>query len=80
MEKLTVEEIRTLQLALDNMASDGVLDSGIQKLMALHNKLDRIADAEQSVHPTALCAGHSGGSIAKEGICQECGLPIPRIG
>ena len=36
--------------------------------------------AEQSVHPTALCAGHSGGSIAKEGICQECGLPIPRIG
>ncbi|MBV6390835.1 MAG: hypothetical protein KPEEDBHJ_00039 [Anaerolineales bacterium] len=52
MEKLTESEIRTLQLALDNMADDGVLDSGIEMLMALHNKLDRIA-AEQPREPDA---------------------------
>ena len=38
------------------------------------------AYAQHGVHPTALCAGHSEGSFIKDGVCQTCGLPIPRIG
>jgi len=71
METLTVEEIRTLQLALDNMASDGMLDSGIQKMVALHNKLDRIA-AQQSVHLT-LC-GRCQNPVTEQNVyCPKCG-------
>lgn len=77
MEKLTVEEIRTLQLALDNMASDGMLDSGIQKLMALHNKLDRIADAEHSVQADECPHCHAKPAYTDQhtypDICSECG-------
>ncbi len=56
MEKLTESEIRTLQLALDNMADDGVLDSGIEMLMALHNKLDRIAAEQKRAADSAKAA------------------------
>ena len=36
--------------------------------------------AQQSVQPTALCAGHSEGSFVKDGVCQTCGLPVPHSG
>lgn len=36
--------------------------------------------AQQSVHPTVLCAGHSEGSFVKDGVCQTCGLPAPHSG
>ncbi len=33
--------------------------------------------AQQSVHPTMLCAGHEKGSIVKDCVCQTCGLYSP---
>ena len=40
---LTLKDIRTLQLAVDNMADDGMTDEGVKKLLTLHAKLEVIA-------------------------------------
>lgn len=40
---LTLKDIRTLQLAVDNMADDGMTDEGIKVLLTLHAKLEVIA-------------------------------------
>lgn len=41
--ELTIEDIRTLQLAVDNMADDGMTDEGVKKLLVLHAKLELMA-------------------------------------
>ena len=76
---LNDNEINVLQLALDNFVV-GMLPSGKEKISALRSKLEAMKSAQQSVQPTALCAGHPGGSDVKNWICQTCGLPMPHSG
>lgn len=54
--ELTIEDIRTLQLAVDNMADDGMTDEGIKKLLVLHAKLEVMATRLTKRAPDSLKA------------------------
>jgi hypothetical protein len=32
--------------------------------------------AQSAAQPRAYCVGHNGSAFVKDGICQECGLPV----
>lgn len=56
--ELTVEEIRTLQLAIDNLVSNGVIGQGVKKLDALHSKLEGEAQRLTKRAADFLPCGH----------------------
>ena len=70
--ELTIEDIRTLQLAVDNMADDGMTDEGIKKLLVLHAKLEVMAP-RLTKRAADVCHSCGENYVIDAAYCHKCG-------